>query len=193
MLKQTMIALTSAAAIGVGFAGSAEAASIVYAPDGGTLGVDFFEPIGQTFVAEDARVEAGLFFRVIFLNAPNTGPIVYQLFEGVGTSGSLLSAIEFTLTDGFEGFKLVDFSGTPLTVGNTYSLLASTDGDSPYLGISTTSDPAAGPGTPDGLRYALTVNPLEAPESVPEPASLLGLAAIGAVAAGSALKKKAAA
>jgi hypothetical protein len=66
---------------------------------------------------------------------------------------------------------------SPLTIGNTYSLVASVVGTSPHWGIIGTDDAAAGPGimfdAVSTFHFALSVNPLT---PVPEPATALLLA-----------------
>ena len=103
------------------------------------------------------------------------------MFQGDGTAGALLATANFTLSDGFSGFYLVDFSSVALTAGSQYTLAASIVGDSPHWGIATSSMPHPGGGPTIQIvlseEFALRVNPL----SVPEPVSS-ALVSLGAFA-----------
>jgi hypothetical protein len=140
------------------------AGQILYSPFITTHQVEYNEPIGQTFFAEDELVEAGLYFDPINPTEPYSDSIQYDLYSGAGTSGTLLESTVFSLDYGFMGFHMEDFSDIALNIGDTYSLVASILGDSAYWGINETLDPSA----PSGIRYgelssqsfALSVNPL---------------------------------
>ncbi|NEP55927.1 MAG: hypothetical protein F6K31_02740 [Symploca sp. SIO2G7] len=172
----------------------AQAGTITYAPGPGAYQVDGFEPIGQSFVAEDALVEAGLSFSVINPSFDASEPIIYQLWEGFGVGGTLVADVAFTLDAAFSGFHLEDFSVTPLTVGSTYTLTASIDGTSPYWAISNTFDAPTDTGVClgeqcDEVEFALNVKPLEV-EDVPEPVSVLSFLVVSGAAACSSMKRK---
>ena len=171
---------------------SAVAGPILLNPDGGSFQVEAFELVGQAFVAEDAFVEAGLYFQCINCVLPNTDPIRYDLYEGLGTAGTLVaSSGPFALADAFLGFFLADFSSTALTIGDTYSLVASIVGSSSYWGVrGTTASGGNGLGISQGSPlnldcsgtgatscFALAVNPLTVPE--PGTLGLLGAGLIG--------------
>jgi len=59
MMKKRLAAMLTGLFFSV-LCGWVYAGPILYLSDGGKAQVDYFEPIGQTFVAEDALVEAGL-------------------------------------------------------------------------------------------------------------------------------------
>lgn len=161
------------------FAGvqTAFSSQIYYQNDLGNWGIDAQTPIGQTFVAQDASVEAGLYFAPINPGDP-VSTLQYSLYEGAGTSGTLLQSVTLNgLTSGFSGFFLQDFSATPLTIGSTYSLVVSfVTNTSGYWGLGRTSDANAPDGviqgTPENdIIFALKVDPTGSP--VPEPGTLL--------------------
>jgi PEP-CTERM motif-containing protein len=160
------------------FAPAALAGTILYSPTSTLTQVEFAEPSGQSFIAQDSLVEAGLNFASMNPASSSSDPIEYGLYECLGTSGSLVGSATFTLADSFDGFYLVDFSATALTVGNTYSLVASIVGSSTYWGMRGTSDAPDGTGIQFGIastaERALLVRPLV---SVPEPSILVLLSA----------------
>lgn len=234
MLKQTMIALTSAAAIGVGFAGSAEAASFSVQVDN-VGSISFLRPNGPEAAAgfqlgENLRLNF-TFSDAILDNDASVGGADYEdpnatlSLTGL-TSGSTLSyfgGVELQIDDNeeleIEGLPIqasasnpvildddIDFDtqGTPFfsdvndlssvfadlfanAFPNSSGNVAETqfwDGNSSL--ISMRFGPVSSPATFTDLTAV-------DPKPVPEPASLLGLAAIGAVAMGGALKKRASA
>ena len=92
--------------------------------DGARRQIQAFEEFGQTFTAEDTRIES-ISFWVVDVNqsfAPSDFDLTVQLFDGVGSGGSLLgTAVNSTLVNGFEGFLPFDFTGVTLNIGSVYS------------------------------------------------------------------------
>jgi hypothetical protein len=167
---------------------SSEAAAILIAPNTALYQVDFYEPIGQSFTAEDPYVSAGLYFRPINPLQANDDQVQYELRQGADSTGALLASSAFFLPSGSDGFfHMVDFSSVSLTPGAVYNLTASILGDSRYWGIGGSSASYAGgasifDGAGDVTREnALSVQPVSA--TVSEPASMLllstGLAGAG--------------
>lgn len=232
MLKQTMIALTSAAAIGVGFAGSAEAGSLgISSYDSGwysqtgthnptnwstftgtssnfeyrSFGVFDLSTVTENIVGAELKVTTGSL-------RSNVGETAFsELFTvwDVTTDVSELLAGGFGKTDTFNDLGSGAMYGSKLVNGNsgdstdfTVDLSGALDGLNAARGstfatgqtCSTCSGIESftlGVFSPDPVFELILHFEKASTESVPEPASLLGLAAIGAAAAGGILKKKA--
>lgn len=186
MHKQIVIALASAAAIGVGFTGSAEAAD----------------------------------FKFQFNNALNGGGVVEGFIRGLADEGTS-AATSVEVTSNTAGFGIGEYVGNPqtnswtitggaLTAFNFFAFgTANTSPDVTDSSLFFDSRPGGSAtfraGVDDssfsiqvGSRFVstedigLSFTKVDS-ESVPEPASMLGLLAVGIVAASGALKSKAAA
>jgi hypothetical protein len=161
----------------------------------GSLQVNHFEPVGESFTAEDAYVSFG--FSYLVMNQPfEVSDLTLSLLDGEGLGGSVLTSSTFSLTPAFTGYFDIDLSAVALTVGSKYTVTVSAVGDSPYWGIEFNSnfDAYAGGGLvtarPDGVEIFgdiarmdanFRVNPLAPPTRVPEPASLalFGIGVLG--------------
>jgi len=179
-------------------AGYVRAGVILNAPDiGSRTQINFFEPIGNSFTAEDPLVSAALFLDAVNPGFDPTDPIRFELFDGVGAGGTLLFNQSFVVPGSSTGFFDVDLSAVPLVVGNDYSFVASIVGSSPYWGLIGTNG-SAGSGISSGIidsfnMNALRVTPL-ATTPVPEPSTfaLLGIGAVFLIGYSRRRKRKAA-
>jgi hypothetical protein len=171
-----MMALAGAAAIGVGFAGSAEAASFNF-----------------SYTSQNGNILAGMLEGE--LQADNDTVIVSSITMPTLNGGALPeidsidSASNFIVFSGMD--PVVSFSGAVMDIYACYNNCSNSFGFGPPFIFA--SDPTYSLNFAfepfNASNWQLTA---KATESVPEPASMLGLLAVGAVAAG-ALKKKAAA
>src|SRR5439155_10644693 len=82
----------------------------------------FSEPVGQSFTAVNANIE----WIGMSIGSCNS-PMQFQLtlLTGSGTSGTAIATQTATAPSGLFGFLYFDFSGTTLTVGNTYTAVIS--------------------------------------------------------------------
>jgi len=138
-----------------------------------------FEPIGQTFKAEDVEISAIAFaFSDINAGAPNQA-VTLTLYAGAGFGGAVVKSVSRLLPAVLPSpllppeFIDFDFTGSVLTVGGTYTIAARVaqgspkvavvySGANPYAGG--TSIDAGGVRTRDDLNFRVT--------PVPTPAAL---------------------
>ena len=111
---------------------SAQAATIIQDSGVYDLAIGAYDPIGQSFVAEDPLLDAIAFaFSDMNPTWPND-PITMTLYEGAGFSGTMVTTVTQTLPDILPStsaspeFIDFDFSGTSLVVGNTYTAAITT-------------------------------------------------------------------
>src|SRR5215467_6336464 len=101
------------------------------------LQVFYFQPVGQSFVAEDPNVLVAFNYQCISCPFfPNTDALQMQMLRGAGLGGPVLAtSAPFNLPDTFTGFFDVDFSALNLRVGEVYTAVLNVLGTSPYWGV----------------------------------------------------------
>jgi PEP-CTERM motif len=119
----SLLAISPATAATIGNIGSFDS----------TLQIDFFSPVGQSFVAVDSALTSiGFGYNVINSGFPVT-PITIDLYAGAGTGGSIIATRTFSLSNPNAVFD-TDFTGTALTIGQVYTAALSAAG-SPFQGV----------------------------------------------------------
>lgn len=120
----TIAALSLVAAVA---APMADAAVIEHSAGQFDATIAAFDPIGQTFVAEDALLGQIAFAFSRNSNTPSDGLVTMTLYDSSGFAGASLGSTIMDLSGPLPGaldppqFIDFDFSGIGLTVGNTYT------------------------------------------------------------------------
>jgi hypothetical protein len=175
-------------ALSAGLLGSSARGGVILQDDGDAdATIRFFDPIGQTFIADQPYLQTIAFaFSDANENEPND-PITMTLYEGAGTGGTVIDTVVKVLPATLPGtlqppqFIDFDFSGNMLTPGMVYSAAVTTDSSKVAVVYENDTDEY-----PDGQIFYDTSFSLSDPidlnfrvvtSDVPEPATvgLLGL------------------
>ena len=190
-MSQLIQRLACIAALAIG--GAAFAGPIVQDTGGSNIQIQFFEPIGQSFIAEDSAVKFALYVDPVNPTAP-LSDLHFQLLSGDGLGGGVLLDQTLSPALGFIGYLEFDLSTVALTLGNAYTVAVDVPGTSPYWGanLNAGGNPYAG-----GQAYYTPVRFLPSPAisdfrfqvlptvtAIPEPGTLAiaSLALAGLVA-----------
>jgi len=166
---------------------TAHAGVIEVLPGDGRATIYFYDPVGQSFTAEDEHINFGFYFSSLNPGTVNA-PLTFSLVSGNGFGGTTLATQNFSLATGFTGYYDIDLSSTELVTGQQYTAFVSADGLSPHWAVAFSSaDVYAGGqaysgGNPSAVDWAFRVTPTDLIGEVPEPASLtlmaFGIAAL---------------
>lgn len=132
-MAQRIPRLAFIAALVIG--GAAFAGPIVQDTSNNNIQIDFFEPIGQSFTAEDSAVKFGLYISPINPTFPLSG-LNFRLLSGDGLGGGVLLNQTLSPALGFDGYFEFDLSTVALTLGNAYTVAVEVPGMSPYWGAN---------------------------------------------------------
>lgn len=181
--------VVSLAVVGSLLALPASAALILQDAQNGGVQINHFEPIGQSFTAEDSFVSIGFWFVAMNQHFP-ISDITVTLLSGEGVGGDVLAHSTRTLAAGQGVFGDFDFSMVALNPGSVYTALMSVPGDSPYWGFQLSTgfigdqyaggrlilNPDAGSPFPSNNLAVADARFRVTPHSVPEPSTLALLA-----------------
>lgn len=185
MNLRALLAILASSVLILGPTGAKAAPIIQDVVDGG-LTIWYGGTLGQTFRAEDSHVSIGFLIGDgnNVAQGLNDDDLSIALYEGEGTSGSLLGLVDISgLTVGYAGWLDADFSSLTLGVNQMYTALIVDDTPAWSLDFTATNPYVGGSmitygGIRGNLDAAFRVLPLN---SVPTPTTLplTGLALLG--------------
>lgn len=206
MIQKTLASAAMAGALVAGVFAAPESKAVMILQNTAEIAIqaNAYEPIAQSFTADDEAVLFAFYFQAMNPLFGND-PMQLVLLAGDGTGGAQLGAATFSLTPSFEGFYDVDFSSVALTIGLQYTAVLAVPGTSPYWGVQlalesnpyrdgrgyfTSNWSEYANSSRDDFRFRVTPAPITPPnpdpEPLPEPSSMallgLALAALGITA-----------
>lgn len=173
--------------------GNTQALVIDQGTNTGSLQIQSYEPLGQSFYASDTDIGTVSLSINPYNQFNNDLTLTMALFDGAGdfSATALLLSEEFTLIEGFAGYLDLDVSSIIFTAGNDYTIGIFNDTSQWSVDINWGDNPYA-----EGTAWLVGMVSAEAdlqfqvnPTAVPEPSSLL-LLGLGMLALFGATKKK---
>jgi hypothetical protein len=163
-----------------GLSGMAAADLIQYDQGSGGWQIQYFQPIGQSFTAEDAAVD-WIGFQVGDVNAtfaPSDLTITMALYAGEGnfSSGAQLLTEEISLTAGYSGWADMDVSSVTFNVGSNYTFALYNDTVRWFINGGSSNPYSGGMAYLDGAAYPsidMDFHVVPNSDPVPEPATML--------------------
>jgi hypothetical protein len=115
------------------------AGTIFQGQSNASIQVNAYEPVAQSFTAEDPRISFAFDFRVLNAAFPND-PLRLRLLAGDGLGGTELAKVTFSIPTGYNGLFDVNLSEVTLAVGEVYTAELMVPGTSPYFAVRVSLD-----------------------------------------------------
>ena len=156
------------------------AGPIIQDTESGSLSIYYYQPVGQSFLAEDAKIKwIGAYTDPNYWPEENDLSFSVELYEGDGISGSSIFSYIFNLPSDYSGYADFDVSSITFTVGQMYTFAFYNDTRQWGLKMQWYTNPYlqgrsyhAGGGANDDLRFH--VLPMQLQQSIYLPLILKG-------------------
>jgi hypothetical protein len=160
--------------------------------------LQYFEPLGQNFIAEDENINIEVEYS--FMNAHHSSgdDWIMSLYDGSNATGTLLGSQSLTHLSTWANGDLLyyGFSHIDIGIGGSYSFALSTSGTSAFGGLILVAggsysggDAFSSPGGAAVYDLSFRISPAVASGAVPEP-SIIALFGLGLVGVGFARRRQ---